>query len=144
VPERFVNGLIEKLTQLFHEELDLEFDSIDQDLIEKGLLISLHLVEVLYILEQEFGFEISILEIDFDTFRSVRSIAQFEIDVCRERQPEGIAKAKIAGVYTGRKAGIDRRRELEPVSSGQGPAAFARAVKVSRMSVYRMPKEAGA
>lgn len=33
--------------------------------------------------------------------------AQFEIDLRRERQLEGIAKTKAKGVYQGRKASID-------------------------------------
>lgn len=41
------------------------------------MLSSLHAVELVHILEQEFGFEISILKIDFDTFRSMCRIAQF-------------------------------------------------------------------
>ena len=50
---------------------------MDQDLIEEGLLDSLSLVEMLLILEQEFGVEVSILEIDFDQFRTVRNLATF-------------------------------------------------------------------
>lgn len=40
--------------------------------------------------------------------------AQFETALCRERQMEGIAKAKAAGVYKGRKP-----------SSGDGGKAVA-------------------
>ena len=72
-----VDALIGKLTQLFHDELNLEIDDMDQDLIEDGLLDSLSLVEMLLILEQEFGIEVSILDIDFDAFRTVRNLANF-------------------------------------------------------------------
>jgi DNA invertase Pin-like site-specific DNA recombinase len=67
--------------------------------------------------------------------------AQFETDVRRERQAEGIAKAKKAGVYTGGKPRIDRRRIRELVAGGSGPAAVARAMGISRMSVYRILRE---
>lgn len=72
-----IDTLLDKLTQLFHDELNLEIDSVDQDLIEEGLLDSLSLVEMLLLLEQEFGVEVSILDIDFDQFRTTRNLATF-------------------------------------------------------------------
>ena len=69
--------------------------------------------------------------------------AQFETDVRRERQAEGIAKAKKAGVYTGGKPRIDRQEILKLLRAGQGPSKVARELKVSRMSVYRILKEVG-
>ncbi len=74
-------------------------------------------------------------------FGMLAVFAQFETDVRRDRQAEGIAKAKKAGVYTGGKARIDRRRVTELLAKGQGPAAVARALGVSRMSVYRIAHE---
>lgn len=71
------DALLDKLTRLFHDELNLEIDSVDQDLIEEGLLDSLSLVEMLLLLEQEFGVEVSILDIDFDQFRTARNLATF-------------------------------------------------------------------
>jgi DNA invertase Pin-like site-specific DNA recombinase len=46
--------------------------------------------------------------------------AEFETNLRRERQFEGIAKAKVAGVYKGRPASIDaaRVRELKAHESG--------------------------
>jgi DNA invertase Pin-like site-specific DNA recombinase len=46
--------------------------------------------------------------------------AEFETNLRRERQFEGIAKAKAAGVYKGRPASIDaaRVRELKAHESG--------------------------
>src|SRR5918912_1225618 len=65
--------------------------------------------------------------------------AEFETNLRRERQLEGIAKAKAAGVYKGRKPGIDaaevrRLREQEKL----GPAAIARRLGIGRASVYRV------
>jgi DNA invertase Pin-like site-specific DNA recombinase len=74
-------------------------------------------------------------------FGMLAVFAQFESDVRRERQAEGIAKAKKAGVYTGGKPRIDRHRIRELVSGGSGPAAIARAMGISRMSVYRIMRE---
>ena len=74
-------------------------------------------------------------------FGMLAVFAQFETDVRRERQAEGIAKAKKAGVYTGGKPRIDRQRLLALTAAGEGPAAVARALGVSRMSVYRILAE---
>jgi DNA invertase Pin-like site-specific DNA recombinase len=55
----------------------------------------------------------------------------------RERQPEGIAKAKAAGVYKGRPASIDAARVRELKAQGMSPTAIAKALKIGRASVYR-------
>jgi DNA invertase Pin-like site-specific DNA recombinase len=64
--------------------------------------------------------------------------AEFETNIRRERQMEGIAKAKAAGVYRGRKANIEPARVRELKASGLGPAAIARELGISRQSVYRV------
>lgn len=77
-------------------------------------------------------------------FGMLAVFAQFETDVRRERQAEGIARAKSEGVYTGAKPRIDREQVRQLVEEGQGPAAVARALGISRMSVYRILEEEGA
>lgn len=74
-------------------------------------------------------------------FGMLAVFAQFETDVRRDRQAEGIARAKKAGVYTGGKPRIDRAAILTQLCTGIGPAATARALGVSRMSVYRIMRE---
>jgi DNA invertase Pin-like site-specific DNA recombinase len=64
--------------------------------------------------------------------------AEFETNLRRERQLEGIAQAKTRGVYRGRKPSIDmaeirRLREQD----GLGPTAIARRLGIGRASVYR-------
>ena len=63
--------------------------------------------------------------------------AEFETNLRRERQLEGIAKAKAAGVYKGRPASIDGARVAELKAQGMGPAEIARTLKIGRASVYR-------
>ncbi len=74
-------------------------------------------------------------------FGMLAVFAQFETDVRRERQAEGIANAKKAGAYKGGQQRIDRKRVSELKASGMGPAAIARSLSVSRMSIYRILDE---
>jgi DNA invertase Pin-like site-specific DNA recombinase len=64
--------------------------------------------------------------------------AEFETNLRRERQMEGIAAAKARGVYKGRKPSIDAA-EVERLHAEErlGPAAIARRLGISRASVYR-------
>lgn len=63
--------------------------------------------------------------------------AEFETNLRKERQLEGIAKAKAAGIYKGRKASIDVAKVRELKAAGVGPAAIAKQLKIGRASVYR-------
>ena len=63
--------------------------------------------------------------------------AEFETNLRRERQLEGIAKAKAAGVYRGRKPSIDRAAVAQLRAEGLGPSAIAEKLGIGRASVYR-------
>ncbi|MXO58167.1 helix-turn-helix domain-containing protein [Altererythrobacter salegens] len=63
--------------------------------------------------------------------------AEFETSIRKERQMEGIAKAKAKGVYKGRKRSIDRERVRSLHDDGMSPSAIAREMGVGRTSVYR-------
>ena len=65
------------------------------------------------------------------------AVAAFENDIRRERQLEGIEKAKAAGRYKGRPASIDPKQVKELRESGMGPAQIAREMNIGRASVYR-------
>jgi DNA invertase Pin-like site-specific DNA recombinase len=67
--------------------------------------------------------------------------AEFETNLRRERQLEGIAKAKAAGVYKGRPVSINAARVVELKAKGMGPAEIARTLKIGRASVYRKLQE---
>jgi DNA invertase Pin-like site-specific DNA recombinase len=64
--------------------------------------------------------------------------AEFETNLRRERQLEGIAKAKEAGVYRGRPASIEADRIRQLKQDGKGATEIARAMVVGRASVYRL------
>jgi DNA invertase Pin-like site-specific DNA recombinase len=63
--------------------------------------------------------------------------AEFETNLRRERQLEGIAKAKAAGVYEGRKPSIDRAEVERLRAEGLGASAIAARLGIGRASVYR-------
>ena len=63
--------------------------------------------------------------------------AEFETNLRRERQLEGIASAKARGVYKGRKPSIDTAKIKQMKADGLGASAIAKALKIGRASVYR-------
>lgn len=65
--------------------------------------------------------------------------AEFETNLRRERQLEGIAAAKVRGVYQGRKPSLDSS-EIRRLHTEEklGPAAIARRLGIGRASVYRV------
>jgi DNA invertase Pin-like site-specific DNA recombinase len=64
--------------------------------------------------------------------------AEFETNLRRERQLEGIAKAKAAGVYKGRPPSIEASRVRELKAQGMRPSDIAKTLKIGRASVYRL------
>ncbi|MGU3282265.1 recombinase family protein [Methylobacterium mesophilicum] len=72
--------------------------------------------------------------------------AEFETNLRRERQLEGIAKAKAEGRYKGkgRPPSIPNAKISELKNSGLGPSAIARTLGISRMSVHRALKSKSA
>lgn len=64
--------------------------------------------------------------------------AEFETNLRKERQAEGIAKAKAAGVYKGRRPEIDRAAILRLKAEGLGATAIAKRLGIGRASVYRI------
>ena len=63
--------------------------------------------------------------------------AEFETNLRRERQMEGIAKAKERGVYKGRKKEIDVEAVRRLKAQGMGASAIAKELGIGRASVYR-------
>ena len=66
------------------------------------------------------------------------AFAEFERSIIRERQREGIARAKERGVYAGRKASIDVDKVKSLHASGVGASEIARQLRIGRASVYRL------
>jgi DNA invertase Pin-like site-specific DNA recombinase len=62
---------------------------------------------------------------------------EFETNLRKERQMEGISKAKEKGVYKGRKPSVDVEKVKELNDSGLGASAIAKEMGIGRASVYR-------
>jgi len=95
------------------------------------------------------GANLKVLEQHVDTatsagrafFGMLAVFAAFETDVRRERQAEGIAKAKRAGTYRGGVKRIDRARVWALKEKGSRPSAIAAEIGISRRQVYRILEE---
>lgn len=64
--------------------------------------------------------------------------AEFETNLRRERQLEGIAAAKAKGVYKGRPASIEPAKVAKLKAEGLGASEIAKRLGVARASVYRV------
>lgn len=68
------------------------------------------------------------------------AVAQFERDLIKERQREGIALAKQRGVYRGRQRSLPPERAAElrqRIAAGEKKAALAREFGISRETLYQ-------
>jgi|SRR6056297_872165 len=106
-----------------------------------------HLVDVLADITAK-GASLRIIGLGIDTatptgrlmLNMLGSIAEFERDIMLERQREGIAKAKAAGKYKGRKptAQAKAAEVMELHKAGVGASEIARQLGIGRASVYRI------
>jgi DNA invertase Pin-like site-specific DNA recombinase len=71
-------------------------------------------------------------------FTLLAAMATFETAIRKERQLEGVAKAKANGRYTGRRPKCDYARMRKLKSLGWGASAIARDQKVSIPTVYKV------
>lgn len=68
------------------------------------------------------------------------AFAEFETSIRKERQAEGIAKAKAKGVYKGRPRSIDPAQIADFKDQGMGASEIAKKLGIGRASVYRLAK----
>ncbi|TBF80815.1 recombinase family protein [Rhizobium leguminosarum] len=71
-------------------------------------------------------------------------VAQMERRFIKERQREGIERARENGVYKGGKRRLDHTLIMRLHYAGQGASAIARQACCSRMQVYRIIKKSSA
>jgi len=78
-------------------------------------------------------------------FNVMASFAEFERELIRERQREGVQIAKSKGLYKGRKREMTEERVQEihaRVAAGESKAQIAKAMEISRDTLYRYLREA--
>ena len=68
------------------------------------------------------------------------AFAEFETALRRERQMEGIAKAKAEGRYRGRPESIDKDEVRRLTGEGFSPTAIAKKMGIARSTVYEALK----
>ncbi|WP_170359699.1 recombinase family protein [Ruegeria arenilitoris] len=106
-----------------------------------------HLMEIRSQLDAV-GAHLTILGLSLDTSTAqgklmlnlLGSVAEFEREIMLERQREGIAKAKAAGKYKGRKPTALAKSDevLALAGEGVGATKIAQNLGISRASVYRI------
>lgn len=107
------------------------------------------LLTIIHVLEQK-KVSIRILNLGMDTqtptgklmLTVLGGIAQFEREIMLERQREGVAKAKLAGKYKGRKPiAFDRQQEvIRLAAAGMSKVTIAKQLKIGEATVYRVLK----
>lgn len=71
------------------------------------------------------------------------AFAEFENDLRRDRQQEGIEKAKAKGTYKGRTPTLDAAAIRARLAAGERPVDIARDLNIARSSVYRLAAPTG-
>ena len=144
-----VSSVDVKARERLAEALDYirEGDAIVVTKLDRMARSVAHLLEVLAVIEAK-GASLRILDMATDTstpngrlmLNVLGSVAQFEREIMLERQREGIAKAKAAGKYKGRKptAKAKSKEVLAMNAEGVGATEIARRVGIGRASVYRI------
>ena len=69
--------LQQQIVRFFPEKLNLEPPSPDVDLFASEVLDSVSFIELLLLLEQEFGIRVSLNDLELENFRSIEKIAEF-------------------------------------------------------------------
>ena len=106
---------------------------------------SMHDLQTIVVRLTEKGAHLAATEQPVDTstaagkafFDMLGVFAEFETNLRRERQADGIAAAKNRGVYRGRPPKIDMDEIRERLSKGVSPTEIARSMGISRGTVYK-------
>lgn len=106
---------------------------------------SMHDLQIIVTRLKEKGAHLAATEQPIDTstaagkafFDMLGVFAEFETNLRRERQAEGIKAAKQRGVYRGRPPKIDMEEIRHRLASGTSPTQVARDMGISRGTVYK-------
>ena len=84
--------LEQRISRLFVEKVGIQVPSVETELIDTGLVDSLTFVEFLAHLEQEFGIQVSLEDLEIERFRTITRIAGFVAAKARSRPAETAAR----------------------------------------------------
>jgi DNA invertase Pin-like site-specific DNA recombinase len=141
-------------TRQGRKELDTLLDFIRQDdvlVVTKLDRLARSVADLSAIVDtlEKKGAKLRILNASIDTgtptgrafLQMLGVFGEFETAIRKERQMEGISKAKASGVYKGRKRSIDADEVFKLQAFGNGPTQIAEKLKIGRASVYRVLRE---
>ena len=119
--------VVHSIDRLARDLRDLQ--SIITDLNDKGVSI-------------EFLSERLVFSDNDDAFAKLQlqmmgAFAEFERNISKRRQAEGIEKAKAKGVYKGRRATVNKARIRQLLDEGLNKTEIANVMNISRMTVHR-------
>jgi DNA invertase Pin-like site-specific DNA recombinase len=112
-----------------------DLQGIVQTLVDKGVTVCFLSERLIFSAAQDDPFAKLQLHL-------MGSFAEFERALIRRRVADGVAKAKLRGVYKGRPPSIDANKIRDLRQQGLGATKIAEQLKISRMSVYRALKAA--
>jgi len=121
--------VVHSIDRLARDLRDLQ--DIIQTLNDKGVTISFLSERLIFSADADDAFAKLQLQM-------MGAFAEFERNIIRKRQAEGIAVAKAKGVYKGGKKRIDRDKVHKLKADGLSTYKIADAMGVSRMSVHRI------
>lgn len=121
--------VVHSLDRLGRDLRDLQ--AIVQDLNDKG--VSVEFLQERLRFTPEADDPLSRLQLQM-----MGAFAEFERNIIRKRQAEGIARAKAKGVYKGRKPSIDADEVKRLRDEGVGASEIAKHLGIGRASVYRV------
>ena len=126
--------LVHSIDRLARDLRDLQ--TIIETLKDKGVAISFLTESLTFTAKSDDAFAKLQLQM-------MGAFAEFERNIIRKRQAEGIAKAKSKGLYKGRPKTVDDQKIKEMKQAGIGATAIARELGIGRATVYKSLKSIG-
>jgi DNA invertase Pin-like site-specific DNA recombinase len=123
--------LVHSIDRLARDLRDLQ--TIIQTLNDKGVSITFRSENLTFSASSDDAFAKLQLQM-------MGAFAEFERNIIRKRQAEGIAKAKARGAYNGRPKTVDDAKVKELKEAGMGATAIAKELGIGRATVYKSLK----
>ena len=123
--------IVHSIDRLARDLRDLQ--TIIQTLNDKGVSISFKAENLTFSASSDDAFAKLQLQM-------MGAFAEFERNIIRKRQAEGIAKAKAKGLYKGRPKTVDDAKVKELKDAGMGATAIAKELGIGRATVYKALK----